>query len=219
MEFFQNAKVVRFRSHHDKYLLADEDGETVTQDKDGTATNARWTVEFVSHAESLRFKSCYGKYLTASSMPFKPGLRGNKVLQTQPKLRLDSSMEWEPVREGLQVRLRTPYGQFLCANGGVPPWRNSVTHDNPNKTFRQDWILWEVDVLKKRSYDVTTENDDAESSQSDEPKSTQGETDQTIVPVGKRNKLRKEVRENVTRFSDKMKRVGLKVSQMKRPPT
>ncbi|MCI20033.1 hypothetical protein A2U01_0041194, partial [Trifolium medium] len=43
--------------------------------------------------------------------------------------RLDSSVEWEPVR----------YGNFLIANGGLPPWRNSVT---------QDWILWDVDVLE-----------------------------------------------------------------------
>ncbi|XP_004304948.1 PREDICTED: uncharacterized protein LOC101305392 [Fragaria vesca subsp. vesca] len=208
MEVFKKAKVVRFRSHHDKYLIADEDGETVTQDRDGTSTNARWTVEFVNHAETVRFKSCYGKYLTASNQPFRPG-RGYKVLQTQPRLRLDSSMEWEPVREGLQVRLVTPYGQFLCANGGVPPWRNSITHDAPGKIVRQDWILWDVDVLKKRSDDfTTTDDDDEESSQLDEPKS---QREDIIMPIGsKRDRFREEVRANVIRFSDKMKKVGLK---------
>ncbi|KAL6139689.1 hypothetical protein ACLB2K_057991 [Fragaria x ananassa] len=210
MEVFKNAKVVRFRSHHDKYLIADEDGETVTQDRDGTSTNARWTVELVNHAETVRFKSCYGKYLTASNQPFRPG-RGYKVLQTQPRLRLYSSMEWEPVREGLQVRLVTPYGQFLCANGGVPPWRNSITHDAPGKIVRQDWILWDVDVLKKRSDDVTTtDDDDEEYSQLDEPKSPRQDI---IMPIGsKRDKFREEVRAHVIRFSDKMKKVGLKVS-------
>ncbi|KAL6136421.1 hypothetical protein ACLB2K_061716 [Fragaria x ananassa] len=210
MEVFKNAKVVRFRSHHDKYLIADEDGETVTQNRDGTSTNARWTVEFVNHAETVRFKSCYGKYLTASNQPFRPG-RGYKVLQTQPRLRLDSSMEWEPVREGFQVRLVTPYGRFLCSNGGVPPWRNSITHDAPGKIVRQDWILWDVDVLKKRSDDVTTtDDDDEESSQLDEPKSLR---EDIIMPRGtKRDKFREEVRANVLRFSDKMKKVGLKVS-------
>ncbi|PRQ53689.1 putative actin cross-linking [Rosa chinensis] len=218
MEFFRNAKVVRLRSHHDKYLSANEDGETVTQDKDGTATNARWTVEFVNHADTLRFKSCYGKYLKASSLPFKPGLRGiNKVLQTKPR-RLDSSLEWEPVSDGYQVRLRTPYGQFLCANGGVPPLRNSITHDAPQKTVRQDWILWDVDVLEMRSEDDTT-NDDAESSQSEEPRSPPGDIK---MPLGKRGKIRKEVKENVTRISDKISsiksKVTVKVSQKRRPP-
>ncbi|CAI0410765.1 unnamed protein product [Linum tenue] len=32
MEFFHKAKVVRLRSHHDKYLLADDNEESVLQD-------------------------------------------------------------------------------------------------------------------------------------------------------------------------------------------
>ncbi|XP_021808832.1 uncharacterized protein LOC110752475 isoform X2 [Prunus avium] len=149
MELFKTARVVRLRSHHDKYLLADEDHESVCQDRDGTVRNARWTVEFVKNSNTLRFKSCYGKYLTASNMPFRLGLRGKKVQQTLPK-RLDSSLEWEPIREGCQVRLKTPYGQFLRANGGVPPWRNSITHDVPHRTATQDWVLWDIDVIEFR---------------------------------------------------------------------
>lgn len=199
MEFFKNAKVVRFRSHHDKYLLADEDGETVIQDKDGTSTNARWTVEFVNHADTMRFKSCYGKYLTASSMPFKLGLRGKKVLQTLPR-RLDSSLEWEPISDGYQVRLRTPYGQFLRANGGVPPWRNSITHDVPHRTVRQDWILWSVDILEIHSDDVQT-NDDPKHSQSQESPLAE-----ITMPTRKKkkNKKRDGVKANVSRISDKI---------------
>ncbi|CAL2250323.1 unnamed protein product [Prunus armeniaca] len=149
MELFKTARVVRLRSHHDKYLLADDDHESVCQDRDGTARNARWTVEFVKNSNTLRFKSCYDKYLTAANMPFRLGLRGKKVLQTLPK-RLDSSLEWEPIREGCQVRLKTPYGQFLRANGGVPPWRNSITHDVPHRTASQDWVLWDIDVIEFR---------------------------------------------------------------------
>lgn len=149
MELFKTARVVRLRSHHDKYLLADDDHESVCQDRDGTVRNARWTVEFVKNSNTLRFKSCYGKYLTAANMPFRLGLRGKKVLQTLPK-RLDSSLEWEPIREGCQVRLKTPYGQFLRANGGVPPWRNSITHDVPHRTASQDWVLWDIDVIEFR---------------------------------------------------------------------
>ncbi|OVA09097.1 Protein of unknown function DUF569 [Macleaya cordata] len=147
MELFHNAKAVRLRSHHEKYLLAEEDEESVCQDRNGSSKTARWTIEFIQDGNFLRFKSCFGKYLTASNVPFLLGMTGRKVLQTLPR-RLDSSVEWEPVREGFQVKLKTRYGNFLRANGGLPPWRNSVTHDIPHRTATQDWVLWDVDILE-----------------------------------------------------------------------
>ncbi|BAT74590.1 hypothetical protein VIGAN_01229300 [Vigna angularis var. angularis] len=148
MEFFHRAKVVRLRSHHDKYLLADDDEESVTQDRNGSSRNSKWTVELIPEFDNLlRLKSCYGKYLTASNQPLLLGVTGRKVVQSMPR-RLDSSVEWEPVREGAQVKLKTRYGNYLRANGGLPPWRNSVTHDIPHRTATQDWILWDVDVLE-----------------------------------------------------------------------
>ncbi|MCD7459360.1 hypothetical protein HAX54_040687 [Datura stramonium] len=148
MELFHKAKAVRLQSHHDKYLTAEEDEESVTQDRNGSSKNAKWTVEFVEKTDNvIRLKSCYGKYLTASNQPFLLGMTGRKVLQTLPS-RLDSSVEWEPIREGHQVKLRTRYGQFLRGNGGLPPWRNSVTHDIPHRTSTQDWILWDVHVVE-----------------------------------------------------------------------
>ncbi|OWM75997.1 hypothetical protein CDL15_Pgr009642 [Punica granatum] len=148
MEFFQNARAVRLRNRHDKYLVAEEDEESVTQERNGSSKAARWTVEFVLNSDSIiRLKSCYGKYLTASNQPFLLGVTGRKVLQTLPR-RLDSSVEWEPVREGTHVKLRTRYGNFLRANGGLPPWRNSVTHDVPHRTATQDWVLWDIDVIE-----------------------------------------------------------------------
>ena len=148
MDLFYNAKAVRLRSHHDKYLLADEDEESVIQDRNGSSKNARWTVEFVEGTDSIiRLKSCYNKYLTSSNQPFLLGMTGRKVIQSLPR-RLDSSLEWEPVKEGSQVKLKTRYGNFLRANGGVPPWRNSITHDIPHRTATQDWILWDVDIVE-----------------------------------------------------------------------
>ncbi|KAI9126326.1 hypothetical protein K1719_002747 [Acacia pycnantha] len=147
MDFFKNAKAVRLRSNHDKYLLAEEDEESVTQDRNGSSKNARWVVETVPGYEFvIRLKSCYGKYLTATNQPFLLGVTGRKVLQTQPE-RLDSSIEWEPITDGSRVKLKTRYGNFLRANGGLPPWRNSVTHDIPHRTATQDWVLWDVDVV------------------------------------------------------------------------
>ncbi|KAH7836328.1 hypothetical protein Vadar_034732 [Vaccinium darrowii] len=149
MELFHNAKAVRLRGIHGKYLSAEEDEESVIQDRNGSSKNARWTVEFLPHVSDsniIRLKSCYGKYLTASNVPFLLGMTGRKVLQMAGGL--NSSMEWEPIREGNQVKLKTRYGKFLRANGGLPPWRNSVTHDVPHRTATQDWVLWDVDVVE-----------------------------------------------------------------------
>ncbi|KAE8730265.1 dentin sialophosphoprotein-like [Hibiscus syriacus] len=148
MDLFLNAKAVRLRSHHEKYLVAEEDEEAVCQDRNGSSKNARWTVEFVPGLENIiRLKSLYNKYLTASNQPFLLGMTGRKVTQSLPR-RLDSSVEWEPIREGNKVKLRTRYGNFLRANGGLPPWRNSVTHDIPHRTATQDWVLWDVDIVE-----------------------------------------------------------------------
>ncbi|KAL1200922.1 hypothetical protein V5N11_031621 [Cardamine amara subsp. amara] len=149
MEIFKKAEAVRLRSYHDKYLLAEDDEESVNQDRDGRSMNARWTVEVVEEASVIRLKSCFGKYLTASNIPMFLAMSGKKVTQTLPR-RLDSSTEWEPIREGVQVKLKTRYGQYLRANGGLPPWRNSITHDVPHRTTTQDWILWDVDILESR---------------------------------------------------------------------
>ncbi|ESQ34352.1 hypothetical protein EUTSA_v10007368mg [Eutrema salsugineum] len=148
MEFFQKAKAIRMRNSHNKYLIADDDEETVTQDRNGSTKNARWTVEPVRDSHHvIRLKSCYGKYLTASNDRFLLGATGKKVVQLKPS-RLDSSVEWEPVREGTKIKLRTRYGNYLRGNGGLPPWRNSVTHDNPHLSATQESISWDVDVVE-----------------------------------------------------------------------
>ncbi|KAG8368855.1 hypothetical protein BUALT_Bualt15G0090100 [Buddleja alternifolia] len=81
----------------------------------------------------MRLKSCYGKYLHASDEEFLLGVTGRKVAQALPR-KLDSSVEWEPIRDGMQVKLKTR--------------RNSINHDVPHR--HHDWILWEVDVVEIR---------------------------------------------------------------------
>ncbi|XP_073304960.1 uncharacterized protein [Primulina huaijiensis] len=148
MDLFLTAKTVRLKSSHDKYLTADEDEESVIQDRNGSSKSAKWTVEFVGNSDNIiRLKSCYNKYLTASNQPFLLGMTGRKVTQSLPS-RLDSSVEWEPIGDNGILKLKTRYGQFLRANGGLPPWRNSVTHDVPHRTATQEWISWDVHVVE-----------------------------------------------------------------------
>ncbi|KAK4426180.1 hypothetical protein Salat_1386500 [Sesamum alatum] len=148
MEFFNKAKAVRLQSHLGKYLLADDDEQTVRQSRNGASHNARWTVEFVEgKSNRIRLKSCHGLYLTAADEPFLLGMTGKKVLQTLPEKKTDVAIEWEPVKEGLNVKLMTSEGKFLRANGGSPPWRNSVTHDVPHRMATQSWVLWGVDIV------------------------------------------------------------------------
>ncbi|KAI5437340.1 hypothetical protein KIW84_023450 [Lathyrus oleraceus] len=61
---------------------------------------------------------------------------GHKVLHTLLNT-IDSSVEWEPVRNGVRVKLKTWYGNFLRGNGGLPQWRNTVMHDIPHRTVEQ----------------------------------------------------------------------------------
>ncbi|XP_051148304.1 uncharacterized protein LOC127263363 [Andrographis paniculata] len=148
MDIFQTAKAVRLKSIHGKYLTADDNEESVTLHRTGNSKSAKWTVELVESSDTIvRLRSCYGKYLTASTQPFLLGLTGRRVVQTQPS-RVDSSVEWEPIRESGGVKLKTRYGHYLRANLGLPPWRNSVTHDIPHHAATQDWILWEIHVVE-----------------------------------------------------------------------
>lgn len=148
IEFFKRAKSVRLKSYHNKFLMADSDEERVIQDRSGSSKQVKWTVEFVEGSETvIRLKSCFGRYLKADDEEFLLGVTGRKVVQALPR-KLDSSVEWEPVRDGMLVKLKSRYGNFLRANGGLPPWRNSVTHDIPHR--HHGWVLWEVDVIEIR---------------------------------------------------------------------
>lgn len=149
MEFFNKAKVVKLRSHLNKFLVADDDEQTVRQSRNGSSKKARWAVETVEgKSHVIRLKSCSsGKYLTPSSEPFLTGLTGKKVIQDIQANKRDTSIEWEPIKEGDSVKLRAKGGKLLRGNGGTPPWRNSVTHDLPHRTATQDWVLWYVEVV------------------------------------------------------------------------
>ncbi|KAH9322547.1 hypothetical protein KI387_017186, partial [Taxus chinensis] len=148
MEFFDKAKYVRLRSHHDKYLCAGEDEISVSQDRDGGSNrNAIWQLEFIQGRPFIRLKSCFDRYLTAAHTPFLLGWTGKKVHQSVPSKLMDSSVEWEPIKDGFHVLLKTQYGTYLRANGFTKPWKNRITHDIPRGTITQYWVSWEVEVI------------------------------------------------------------------------
>ncbi|CAM6050517.1 unnamed protein product [Sphagnum compactum] len=152
MDFFEGAKTVRLKSHHGKYLMADDDHNAVSQDRDISSKGVLWTVEIVPGSGTIRLKSYYGKYLTASDHAFLLGMTGKKVLQSFAS-KADSALEWEPIAEGNFVKLKARNGNYLRANGGVPPWRNSVTHDVPVTSATQEWIFWKVDIMENKDPD------------------------------------------------------------------
>ncbi|CAJ1931655.1 unnamed protein product [Sphenostylis stenocarpa] len=150
MEFFTKTNVVRLRSHLDKYLVADADGNRVHQSRKAYGRGAWWTVEEITDGgtKKVRLRSYHGRYLTASEAPFLLGMTGKKVLQTELEPGADFKHEWEVIRDGFQVRLKCWSGRFLRANGGTPPWRNAVTVDEPHSSATKDWVLWDVETVE-----------------------------------------------------------------------
>ncbi|XP_059294982.1 uncharacterized protein LOC132048053 [Lycium ferocissimum] len=149
MEHLEKAKIIRLKTHNGKYLTASKDEKSVRQSRDGSTVNALWSVEFLDGQHYLRLKSCYGKYLTASNVPLIPKISGSrKIMQTLPK-KLSSAIEWEAEQDGslYQIRLKTRYGHFLRPFGGIPPWRNIVTHDVPH---RKKSTLWEIEIMESQ---------------------------------------------------------------------
>ncbi|KAI5662024.1 hypothetical protein M9H77_21347 [Catharanthus roseus] len=162
MELFEKAQTIRLRSYNDKYLIAGEDEETVYQDRNNSTKNSLWTVELVAGRDVIRLKSCYGKYLTATNIPFPPKVTGKRVIQSLPSNQDASIFEWEPIRDGFQVKLKTLWGNYLRPNGGLPPWRNSITHDIvviPQWNRSQEKILWDVEVAESPRHKRTTPSD------------------------------------------------------------
>ncbi|KAL9247732.1 hypothetical protein vseg_021133 [Gypsophila vaccaria] len=149
MEFFKRAKVFRLKSgHHNKYLTADANDDTVRLTSSLHSTNAHWVIEPVEGmSNAARFRSCHThKYLSITDETFLTGMTGKKLAQ---RLRLDSTVQWELIREGQYIKLKSHVGTLLRANSGLPPWRNTVTHDVPDHwSGSQNMVLWIVDIVE-----------------------------------------------------------------------
>lgn len=204
MEFFTKTKAVKLRSHLEKYLIADDDLETVRQTRHGSSRKAAiWFVELVDEkSHVIRLKSSYGRYLTASDMPFLLGMTGKKVIQTElSENNFDNwKLEWEPIRDGFQVKLKSWCGKFLRANGGTPPWRNSVTHDEPHTGSTRKWILWDIEAAQEIGNDslkdylssmssFSTVSDDVLDAISDDYKGSEAGSPISVVSSGRTPRL------------------------------
>ncbi|CAM6014906.1 unnamed protein product [Sphagnum balticum] len=96
---------------------------------------------------TIRLKSINNLYLTALEEAFLLGERGNKVKQSYSS-KADSAVEWHPIHVTgeNQIKLRTMRGTYLRANRGIPPYKNSVTHDSTKKAVSLNSFLWEVEI-------------------------------------------------------------------------
>ncbi|RLN33476.1 uncharacterized protein C2845_PM03G22380 [Panicum miliaceum] len=163
MELFERARTVRLRSHHDKYLYADDDEAHVIQDHNAASPNARWVVEPVPHSPGvLRLRSRYGRYLSASNKPFLLGALVAKCSRPYPTASTPPSSgcpsaTMAAVESVLVVRASAP---------GLPPWRNSVTHDTPHQ--HAGWVVWDVEIVQSllAGPDSSTSASDAGSTES-----------------------------------------------------
>ncbi|KAM2065048.1 hypothetical protein ACFX1T_028074 [Malus domestica] len=123
MDLFSTVRAVKLRSHLNKYLVVVDNKYYVCQSRNSTSRKARWTVKLVENkSHVVRLKSCHGLYLTATDLIFLLGMTGNKVIQAKLDKLVDWKFEWEPIREGFQVKLRTWCGTYLHSNGGPSPW-------------------------------------------------------------------------------------------------
>ncbi|CAK9866431.1 unnamed protein product [Sphagnum jensenii] len=97
--------------------------------------------------DTIRLKSINNLYLTALEEAFLLGETGNKVQQSYSS-KADSAVEWHPIHVTGEnrIKLKTMRGTYLRANGGIPPYKNSVTHDSTKKAVSLNSFLWEVEI-------------------------------------------------------------------------
>ncbi|KAH9604330.1 hypothetical protein KSS87_015114 [Heliosperma pusillum] len=149
MEFFSRIEMFRLKAgHQNKYLAVSQDEESIELINERESATARWAIELVEgKSNTIRLRSCHSwKYLASTNKPFLLGMTGKQVAQ---RLRLDATVEWEPIKEAGYVKLKSHSGSFLRANRGPPPWRNSITHDPlGNWIGKDDMVLWIVDIVR-----------------------------------------------------------------------
>jgi len=99
---------VKIRRHLEKYLVANDDRKKVRQSRNGSSWRAVWFIELVEgKSHPIRLRTYYGTYLTATDVAFLLVMTRCKVLQTVLEKAYDWKYEWEPIRDGFQLKRRT----------------------------------------------------------------------------------------------------------------
>jgi len=76
-----------------------------------------WFIELAERkSHAIRLRTYYGTYLIATDVAFLLVMTRCKVLQTVLEKAYDWKYEWEPIRDGFQLKLRTWCGKYLHAN-------------------------------------------------------------------------------------------------------
>ena len=135
MEFFQNARLVRLKSHLGTYLCAADDAVAVSHGYRRNSRGTVWTVELAGD-EYVRLQCQRGLYLGAAdaAAALDPATPSCRVVQGLPSTPNDSAFLWTPRRdEGDRgagcLTLSGPLGRLLRASFGETPRDNSVTLD------------------------------------------------------------------------------------------
>ncbi|XP_021303863.1 uncharacterized protein LOC8080079 [Sorghum bicolor] len=148
MEFFENARSVRLKSHLGTYLCAADDAEVVSH---GYRRNSRGTVWAVEPAgdEYVRLQGQRGLYLGAAdpAAALDAATPSCRVVQGVPSTPNDSAFLWTPRREGAErggagcLTLSGPLGRLLRASFGETPRDNAVTLDFDVGLEESAWVV------------------------------------------------------------------------------
>ena len=135
MEFFQNARLVRLKSHLGTYLCAADDAVAVSHGYRRNSRGTVWTVELAGD-EYVSLQCQRGLYLGAAdaAAALDPATPSCRVVQGLPSTPDDSAFLWTPRREEEGrgagcLTLSGPLGRLLRASFWETPRDNSVTLD------------------------------------------------------------------------------------------
>ncbi|KAJ1263557.1 hypothetical protein BS78_09G194800 [Paspalum vaginatum] len=148
MEFFENARSVRLKSHLGTYLCAADAAEAVSH---GYRRNSRGTVWAVESAgdEYVRLQGHHGLYLGAAdpTAALEAATPSCRVVQGVPSTPNDSAFLWTPRWDHDRERgagcltLSGPLGRVLRASFGETPRDNAVTLDFEVGPEESTWVV------------------------------------------------------------------------------
>ncbi|RLM97844.1 hypothetical protein C2845_PM06G17040 [Panicum miliaceum] len=147
MEFFENARLVRLKSHLGTYLCAADDAEAVSHGYRRNSRGTVWAVELAGD-EYVRLQCQRGLYLGAAdtAAALDAATPSCRVVQGLPSTPNDSAFLWTPRREEGErgagcLTLSGPLGRLLRASFWETPRDNTVTLDFEVGPEESTWVV------------------------------------------------------------------------------